>query len=528
MFCVIGSGPASIAAAAALVERGREVTILDAGRVIEPEREAVRARLGAQEPASWSADDVDFLRGGDQKTRHGNIHLKMTYGSDYPYGSAASEAVVADRDRQAFHYSLARGGLSNVWGASLLPAHEKDITDWPVTLRDLDPHYRAVLGFMPSTAIADEMETLLPRHTTREDPLRPSRQAAGFLHTLRRHHETLARRGIHFGASRLAVAAAKDGPHECVYCGLCLYGCPYSLIYSAAQTLERFTREGRVRYLRGESVEKIEPAPGGVVIHTLDSRGAPNTHRAERVFLGAGVLPTARIALHSLGAYHTPVPMLDSQYFILPFFRFAKTEGVQSEALHSLAQAYLEMDDPRVSRRLVHVEVFSYSDFLQRALMETPLRFALRNRQLADQLLGRLLVLQCFLHSDDSARLTLELGRDPAGAPRLRVTPVPSRRAFWASVKAGAKLAANALALGGVPVVPAMQFAAPGRSYHSGGSFPMRENPAPLETDILGRFPALDRLHLIDASVFPSIPATTITLTVMANAHRIAAQATEL
>jgi choline dehydrogenase-like flavoprotein len=79
--------------------------------------------------------------------------------------------------------------------------------------------------------------------------------------------------------------------------------------------------------------------------------------------------------------------------------------------------------------------------------------------------------------------------------------------------------------LGGLPVVPAMQFAEPGRSYHSGGTFPMRRSPGRLETDVLGQLPGLPGVHFVDASVFPSIPATTITLTVMANAHRIATQA---
>ena len=89
------------------------------------------------------------------------------------------------------------------------------------------------------------------------------------------------------------------------------------------------------------------------------------------------------------------------------------------------------------------------------------------------------------------------------------------------------KLAANGLKLGGLPVVPAMQFAEPGRSYHSGGTFPMRRSPGRLETDVLGQFPGLPGVHFVDASVFPSIPATTITLTVMANAHRIATEAGE-
>jgi len=70
-----------------------------------------------------------------------------------------------------------------------------------------------------------------------------------------------------------------------------------------------------------------------------------------------------------------------------------------------------------------------------------------------------------------------------------------------------------------------MQFAEPGRSYHSGGTFPMRRAPGRLETDTLGQLPGLPAVHFIDASIFPSIPATTITLTVMANAHRIATQA---
>jgi choline dehydrogenase-like flavoprotein len=45
-----------------------------------------------------------------------------------------------------------------------------------------------------------------------------------------------------------------------------------------------------------------------------------------------------------------------------------------------------------------------------------------------------------------------------------------------------------------------------------------------LETDVFGRLPGWKRVHLVDASVFPSIPATTITLTAMANAHRIASE----
>jgi len=502
----------------ALVKRGLRVTILDGGKKLEPERQAVLDRLGAQKPEAWSAADLDRLRGDDQSTRHGAIHSKRTYGSEYPYEDVA-EPLMEDRDHSPFHYSMARGGLSNVWGASMLPSHQRDMEGWPITSGDLAEHYRAVLEFMPSTGVRDELDELLPAYVGAEQPLEPSRQIAELLADMRKRRSGLKRAGINFGRSRVAVNAI-----PCVYCGLCLYGCPYSLIYSSAQTLAGLIEKGMVDYRPGHVVERLESDGSGVVVHARDTSGSEVKLSARRVFVGAGVLPSAWLALNSLGVFDEPVTMLDSQYFIFPFFRFFRTPGAGRDALHSLVQAFLEIDDPRVSRRLVHVEVFSYSDFLKRALMATGLRFVLWNRWMQAQMFDRLLVLQCFLHSDDSSRLTLRLLRDGGGRPKLEVKGEVERSAYWSSIRAGLKLAANGLKLGGLPVVPAMQFAEPGRSYHSGGTFPMRRAPGRLETDVLGQFPGLPGVHFVDASVFPGIPATTITLTVMANAHRIATE----
>jgi len=42
------------------------------------------------------------------------------------------------------------------------------------------------------------------------------------------------------------------------------------------------------------------------------------------------------------------------------------------------------------------------------------------------------------------------------------------------------------------------------------------------QSDTLGRVHPWRNVHLVDASVFPTVSATTFTLTIMANAHRIA------
>jgi hypothetical protein len=79
------------------------------------------------------------------------------------------------------------------------------------------------------------------------------------------------------------------------------------------------------------------------------------------------------------------------------------------------------------------------------------------------------------------------------------------------------------------PVLPMLRLAAGGKSYHWGGSFPHTDDRSvDLGTDRLGRIGGWQRIHVVDASVFPSVPAMTFTLTIMANAHRIASETLEL
>ena len=62
--------------------------------------------------------------------------------------------------------------------------------------------------------------------------------------------------------------------------------------------------------------------------------------------------------------------------------------------------------------------------------------------------------------------------------------------------------------------------------YHFGSSFPMCAEPKlPTDTDLLGRPFGWKNVYIVDTSVLPSIPGTSIGLLTMANAHRIATEA---
>lgn len=527
-YLVIGSGPASIAAVMALVNHGHHVTILDVGTTLDPKRKGVVDRMAQLNPEDWTEDDIATL-GGQREQQSEAVHSKRSYGSSFPF--ATPNALRIDwRSSGKFNHSLAKGGLSNVWGASLLSNRQQDIEDWPITIQDLAPHYREVMKFVPSTAILDDLDEFLPTYSIQSNPLKPSVQGSRLLSDLDKERSVLVRSGIRYGRGRLAIQANGEGkPRPCVYCALCLEGCPYGLIYSSTDTLAGLIAAQKVRYLSDRLVETFQSDGERVVVvgHNT-SDGTRFSFSAKRLFLGAGVLPTALICLNSIGTGTGRATLRDSQYFIYPMLRFCGVSGIETERMHTSTQVFIEINDPSVSRHTVHLQIYGYSRFLHDELERTFLRWPLRFAFFRKYFLGRLMIAQGFLHSSESGHVDLDLKHTPDGKCFLEADAVCNPTAFRRILKIGWKLARNALKLRMFPLFPGLQIPSPGSGYHSGGSFPMRENPAQLETDTFGRFPGHDRVHIIDSSVLPSVPATSITMTTMANAHRIATKASSL
>ena len=104
----------------------------------------------------------------------------------------------------------------------------------------------------------------------------------------------------------------------CIRCGLCLTGCPESLIYSAAHTMERLRRAG-LDYRGDRLVTRLEETPEGVVVTARRvADGALERVTADRVFVACGAIGTSRLVMGSLDI-RRPVPVLESAQFILPF-----------------------------------------------------------------------------------------------------------------------------------------------------------------------------------------------------------------
>jgi hypothetical protein len=269
----------------------------------------------------------------------------------------------------------------------------------------------------------------------------------------------------------------------------------------------------------------IEETPEGVTVTTREIRtGAHHQFSADRVLVACGAIGTTRLVLGSLEMFDRPVEVAESTQFMLPFFSARPTADPRDADNFTLNQFNMVVrlgDD----RELSQLHFYTYNDAFPENLpgilrgdrAEPIRRAALR-------------------------RLTVALGYLPSwAAPTFRVTarkpgqydelpdldvaadaPHFASNQFLRQVLRRVTGSARALDLW--PALPVLQMSAPGKSYHWGSTFAHSARPdrGPTSSDALGRVGPWRRVHLVDASVFPTVPATTFTLTIMANAHRIA------
>ncbi|HUB71339.1 MAG TPA: hypothetical protein VL984_13035 [Acidimicrobiales bacterium] len=529
---IVGSGAAAAGAALALTSRPDvDVTVVDIGAELEAANRASAARLSrlpAPELASAGTADLGFLAPSPAR---GELPEKRLFGSSFPFadhGQLTGVEALGRANPKAV--SGAYGGFSNVWGAQMMPFSSSSFRDWPVRASEMAPHYRAICDHVPVAGEHDDLAEIFPYAAAPQPlPLLAPRTVM-VMGNYSRHRASLRRRGVIAGHSRLAMR-----PGACVRCGLCMTGCPHSLIYSASQTFDELRRRGRVHYRSGLLAYRVRETGGVPYVLALEADSGRSVElSADRIYLACGALGTTRLVLGSLGAVGHEVPLVESAQFIFP--ALSKRPAPDPTKLHGFTLGQFNVvvgygpDGAFDSSQVAQVQFYPYNTAVAAAL---PGLLQLKSFcSLRTALLSRLTIGLGYLPSSASRKLAVKVPSPPAG----RLAPLQFYESGPAD-ESGAlgpvlrKLLSAAHMLDLWPVLPQVRMARPGMGYHFGGSFPHRPGNARVSrftTDRTGRLPEWRRVHLVDGAVFPTVPATTFVMTLMANAHRIAGESLDL
>jgi hypothetical protein len=501
-------------------------TVLDAGETVDELRSAAISRLRQADRPQSVPDDLALLT-ANPTIRAGAVPRKLVFGSDFVY-AYERDAAPTEGSRVGIWPTLARGGYGVAWGGAMLPADDADMQAWPIRRTDLEAAYRRVLSDLPLSAVEDGLARDFPLFKEDPSPLRLTQQTRELARDLDRVPAQTTHRTLVYGQARLAVRAVGNGIQDgCRYCGLCLAGCVYGSIYNPADDLDGLIRSGRVEYRPGLVAIAVDEI-GREVQVTMRPLASPErlVVRFDRLFIAAGPVNTTRIMLESRRDFDCWIDLKDSQKFLIPLVRLRRAPFEWPNS-NTLAGLFLEAKLHRLHDHWIHMQISSTNNYVLKrfGIDETTRTW---RRFMLMPVVERIMAAWCGLHSDQSDIVRIRLASAKRVDEHLLEIDVVKRGettqairdVAWAMVPVGLRCRTLFLA----PLTLAIE---PGGASHTGGSFPMRRPPSNrFESDLLGKPAGYSRVHLVDSSIFPSIPGTTMSLLVMANADRIASAVT--
>lgn len=505
---VIGSGPAGIATSSALLRNGHRVKMLDVGNRLDAETSSRLKNYKATR-------DVDILPSFRSNLEELD-HIKLAYGSDYVYRNV-DKHLILDCDQSTFcQPTFACGGLTNVWGAVVDEYRSADFSNWPFTQSELRPFYRYVFELLPK-AVASNSDA--DRIHERKNYFHQSGQATALLEKMTESERVLEFNKIRFGSTSLAADFVGGGEQLCTYCGMCHHGCPLSLIYSANHTVSELARNDEFTYIDNIYVRSVSENQREIRVNAVDlSNDQAKEFIGDYVFIAAGAISTTKILLSSLRLFDQKVTLIDSQSFVVPGLNNKFKSYDYEMGHHTLAQIFLEVGLDGATGP-AYLQLYSYMDYYAEKVHSLTGIPALFLEKYCRTFLNQMLGVVGFLHSSDSANTTIALCRDDRTLRLRRGTDGNYDRIMS---ELDETLRRNRRQLG-FRIFPWLRKKyRTNRGYHYGGTFPMRNNPGRLETDVMGRPSGFNRVHAVDGTIFPDIAARSFTPTIMANAYRIA------
>ena len=481
---VVGTGPAGVSAAEGLA--GSDVLLLEAGK--NPKDRSL----------TFSADYSDDLLSAAPKLRGGDFQ-----------DLRSDENVVFLGNGLKRHLGLAvsPGGFSTAWGAQLFPFNQGDLDalgDWPISVNDLAEAYQwflSTIDFVGGGDSTKEFFGLKGDSDVAPLPLNPLSK------------EMLAR--IHAGNDGLlrldpalvALNRRTDSPDFYRAIGEEFGTFSPRGMTTALNRLERMVPDVAVSY-RSRVVHFEENRDHVDVYLDRVGRGL-KVIRTKKLFLALGTVATARLVLENMNQLGRPVPFVEHSPHLLPLFDAfgpGGRSGVQ-KTFPVMANGYL--DTPSGDAM---VAIYNPGS--------APLKTIANEFGLSEAFVGKYGL--ALLQRIAVAQIWTKTSWDGESTMVVNKNGVQVRSSYRVASPVVGLAAKEFRKLGYLAFRFASKSLGPGWGFHWAGTLPMREKPEKFETFPDGRLWNSERVFSVDGSVFPSLPSKNHSLTIMANAYRVA------
>lgn len=510
---IVGSGPAGVSVAFPLLEAGLRVLMVDGGS-----------------DKAFSAPSTDFL----SARSHDQLQWRWLVGEDFyalqrrdavspklrvPMHAYAFDGFAKDNQILGENFvtlgSMARGGLSNVWGCGVARFSAQELASFPFAKNELDHSYESICRRIGISGKGqDDLTDYFGLDECSQPPIALDNLHQKLLKNYASKSKKLREKGFNLGRSRVAALSQDLGNRRaCNLSGNCLLGCSRESLYSATHDLPALRQFKNFSELPGLVVDQLSRGDVGWRVEgSLRSSGFKKSISASKIILAAGTLASTKIAFKTLN-YRNPAKLLasPSAAFLLWVPSLLGASRVPGFGLGQLSYSLGLKDGITAFGSTFSTTGIPVSEFARHLPLKRPLGISFLGALLSSCAVGNVFLpghltdAQVIFGDQDSLVVSGKFGE--------KVSPLMK--------ESYQKLRAAYLSLGALVLPGSFTIGQPGGDIHYAGTMPMKERPILGETSAMGGIVGLDGVYVVDGACLPTLPEKSHTLTIMANADRI-------
>ena len=386
--------------------------------------------------------------------------------------------------------SLAKGGLSNIWGASLQPYDENDLKDFPYNLSHIKNNYKRLTS------------TLLNKQDLEEDCLISSRNI---------DHRC---RDLHKGSKKIVDGITFNLPFNAVAEESSKY-ISKDTIYNASMKLKELKQDKNFTYVSNKFISNIHKISDIYTIICKDilSNDIVN-YKSKKIFICLGTISTTHLVLKMMNRLNFKLPLLSTPAGSFMLFSFTKRKHNEKKLVIANLTFMIERYGPKASGHL-----FPFTDSIGE-LLQIKNYFPFLYRVFDYLIFSRIIIGNIYYPSklsDNSIYLDSSENLIINGNNKRNLKAI-----FSMHIKKIRKLFfKNNLLL-----IPGAKLLNPGEDIHYGGTLPI-SNKYEISCNENGELKGFKNIFIADSSSMPYLPGKTHSFNAMAQSMFIAEKALE-
>lgn len=526
-FTVIGSGVAGANAALTLLEKGHEVEMLDYGKL---DSAPLQISQTFQTIKSDSQLAASFFYGSDLSGINGPNDTDIF---KYPKRRPSISTVNLynnEENTEQFQpiFSNCKGGLAVAWGANSIEFNQDDMIGFGYSKQDIESSYKVAFKrlHVSGPVHADDLSDIVNASYSFNSSHDMSSADKNFIRSAKLKNKYLIKsKNVLVGQSRLAIDNRLNSNKKCYSCGLCIWGCPSDSIYNPLKTLKDCKKFKNFSYINNVKVSHLK-SDNGAIKYIIDTSGA--RYEANNVILAAGAINSAIILLKSFKENKVvnnniirSVGLLDTEVIKIPYLSISKlfkkftTDKIQFNGLIAMVK-----NENKNFPVWTQVELLSLGSLIYHPLLKK-IPLGVKNSILVFNLVKNMLgVATIFLPDKHNDKNYIEMDfSGPIDKVRYSYTSTTEKKVL--KEKIIKKLKNYMRSLGSIMINKLAFEAKNGSGIHYAGTIPIRAKKTRGCVNSNCKSYDFNNLHIVDGSVFPSLPSKSITLNIAANSIRV-------